>query len=139
MKTSARVCDVLVGKLTLPMVISVKPEDLLIKAIRLMHVYSISQLPVFDGAVVAGTLNEADVLDSLQRGVDLVSARIADLMAAPLPQVDEQESLQKAYELFRRGASAVLVRRGTSVIGLITRSDLIAFWSIGHETQPYQI
>ena len=139
MKKTARVRDVLVGKLTLPMVISVRPEDPLIKAIRLMNVYNISQLPVFDGPRVAGTLNEADVLDSLQRGADFTRARIADLMTGPLPQLDEEDDLQKAYGLLREGALAVLVRRGTSVIGVLTRSDLIAFWSIGHEAQTYQI
>ena len=139
MKRSARVRDVLAGKLTLPMVISVGPEDPLIKAIRLMHVYNISQLPVFDGPAVAGTLSEADVLESLQGGADPARTRIADLMTAPLPQVDQDDELQKAYGLLRNGGAAVLVRRGAAVVGLVTRSDLIAFWSIGRETPPYQI
>ena len=135
----ARLRDALAGKLTLPLVISVQPKDPLIKAIRLMHVYSISQLPVSDADRIVGTLNESHVLESLHKGVDFTKAVIADLMTAPLPQLDEEADVQEAYELFRKGAAAILVRRGGSVIGLVTRSDLIAFWSIGHEAQPYQI
>jgi cystathionine beta-synthase len=135
----ARIREVLTGKLSLPLLISVNPDDPLVKAIRLMHVYSISQLPVTDGGEVVGTVNEDAVMKNLHKGADFQCESVSAVMSPPLPQLDEDAEVVEAYRVFESGVSAIVVVRQQRVVGLITRSDLIAFWSIGSEPHSYHI
>ena len=130
----ARACrakDLLAGKQPVPSLISVKKGENLISAIRLMRVYGISQLPVTSGGKVVGTISEDLAMERLYQGADAGREKAGDIMADPLPQLDEDQDIAKAYEMFASGVLGILVTRGEMPIGLITRSDLIVFWAFG--------
>lgn len=76
-------------KKDLPPMISVHPRDILSKAVKLMHEYNISQLPVIDHGKVVGSLNEASLMKLLHDGVEFTKQRILAVMAKPLPTLDE--------------------------------------------------
>jgi predicted transcriptional regulator len=56
---------VLDGKVNLPKIISVGSRDVLGKAIKRMHKFNISQIPVIDGDTIAGSINEAALMKLL--------------------------------------------------------------------------
>jgi cystathionine beta-synthase len=50
-------------------------------------------------------------------------------MARPLPQIDVGVHLDEAYRLLLSGNSGALATTDGAVIDIITRIDLIAYWS----------
>jgi len=138
-RPGGKVRELLVGKRTLSSVISVKSGDSLLQAVRLMHVYGVSQLPVtVDGAVI-GSLDEDVVMRRLYEGVDPAAEKVEAVMTDPLPQVDEDEDIEHIYVALVSGAPGIVVTRDDRPVGLITRIDLLAFWSFGQNAFSYQI
>ncbi len=83
---------------------------------------AISQIPILDGEIVVGTVTEESIMRRLNTGVDNQMAKIA--MVAPLPQVDEEASIEDVRRLLRTH-QGVLVSRGKRIVGIVTRSDLL--------------
>ena len=115
-------------KKDLPPMISVHPRDILSKAVKLMHEYNISQLPVIDHGKVVGSLNEASLMKLLHDGVEFTKQRILAVMAKPLPTLDEEIDVSEAYRLLLSGTTGIIVTRNEVPIGVITRADLINHW-----------
>lgn len=138
-RPAARIGEILAEKRNLPPMISVSSHEPLIQAIRLMHVYNISQLPVLDDERVVGMVSEELVLARLYHGAEFLSEPVSLAMGPLLPRLDEDADVAEAYRLFTSGVQGILVTREKRVLGLITRSDLIAFWSLGKVPHPYQI
>jgi len=55
------------------------------------------------------------------------------VMGAPLPAVDEGVDVAEPYRLLLGGHNAVLVTRAGAPVGLITRYDLLDFWTASRE------
>jgi len=135
--------DVLRGKRALPKLIAVGPRERLRRAIELMHIYNISQLPVMDGERSVGSLNESSVMKLLFDGIDFDNQEIQAVMGRPLPEIAANTDISEAYRLFLAGASAALVTENGAGRGIITRSDVIermivrrggaAGWGAEHE------
>ena len=131
--------EVLSAKSALPRLISIGGREKLRRAINLMQVYNISQLPVLDeaGAPVGG-LNESTIMKLLHDGINAENQEVAAVMGKPLPALDEARDVGEAYRLLLAGAPGILVTRGQRAIGLVTRADLIAAW-LARERAPYEI
>lgn len=134
--------DVLRRKRALPKLISVGPRERLRRAIELMHIYNISQLPVMDGARSVGSLNESSVMKLLFDGIDFNNQEVQAVMGRPLPEIAATADIAEAYRLFLAGAGAAIVIENGIGVGVITRSDIIermitrrgaAGWEIEHE------
>ncbi len=122
--------EILSGKSHWPSLISVSPQDKVGRAITLMEMHHISQLPVVDQDRVVGSINESSIMKVLHDGLDVANQEIAAIMSKPLPTLDVQTDASEAYRLLLAGAPGIIVtfgveRRG---IGVITRSDLISSW-----------
>ena len=115
-------------KKDLPPMISVHPRDILSKAVKLMHEYNISQLPVIDHGKVVGSLNGASLMKLLHDGVEFTKQRILAVMAKPLPTLDEEIDVSEAYRLLLSGTTGIIATRNEVPIGVITRADLINHW-----------
>jgi cystathionine beta-synthase len=50
-------------------------------------------------------------------------------MGKPLPQLDTATHLDEAYRLLLSGHTGVLATSGGAVVGIITRIDLIDYWT----------
>ncbi len=122
-----RVDAVLAGKGVMPTLIAVQATDPLRVAVGLVRKHDISQLPVFDGTKLVGTLYDSDlfekVLDDL-RALDLPARAI---MAAPLPVVERDASADEVTRLMAARNPAVLVRENGKITGLLTRYDMLQF------------
>jgi cystathionine beta-synthase len=54
---------------------------------------------------------------------------IGEIMARPLPQVETTVHLDEAYRLLLAGNTGVLAVEDGQVVGIVTRIDLIQYWS----------
>ena len=128
-----KVGEILVQKKDLPPMISVNPQDILSQAVKLMHEYNISQLPVIDKSQVVGSMDEASLMKLLHDGVDFTEQQISAVMGKPLPTMDEEVDISEAYRLLLSGTIGVIVTRNRVPIGVITRADLINYWVMRKE------
>jgi cystathionine beta-synthase len=122
---SVKIAQVLGQKKVLPPLISVQPQDKLKAAIQLFQQHNISQLPVLENNRVVGSLNEASIMKTLHDGVDLNNQEIRAVMGKPLPALDENTDIAEAYRLLLGGSPAIVVLRGETPFGLISRFDFI--------------
>jgi cystathionine beta-synthase len=120
-----KIAQVLGQKKVLPPLISVQPQDKLKAAIQLFQQHNISQMPVIEDSQVVGSLNEASIMKTLHDGVDLNNQEIRAVMGKPLPVLDENTDITEAYRLLLGGSPAIVVLRGETPFGLISRFDFI--------------
>jgi predicted transcriptional regulator len=108
-------------------VVGVQVNDAVAKAIRVMREAGFSQLPVFNGSQVVGSLTEKIILDRLFSAPkpDEVSRQTVEkIMEEAFPTVSEETPLSMVSALLQY-APAVLVSRRGHVQGIITKADLL--------------
>ncbi len=127
--------DALRVKGSMPNLIAVGPRDRLRRAVDLMYLYNISQLPVLDGDRSVGSLTESTVMNRLFDGLDLDHQEVSAVMGQPLPERPEETDIAEAYRLFLSGVSAALVTHEGRPIGVITRADIIALLAMHRPAQ----
>lgn len=120
--------DILRAKTDLPPLIFVRPQDKVGRAIQLMQLFNISQMPVLDEDRLVGSLNESSIMKILHDGLDVSNQDISAVMSQPLPSLDEKTDAAEAYRLLLSGTPAIFITREKLGVGLITRADLIATW-----------
>lgn len=123
-----KIKDVFVQKRALPSLISVQPDDIVSRAVKLMHQFSVSQLPVIDKNKVVGSLDEAALMKLLHDGVDFSTQRISAVMGKPLPALDEETDVAEVYRVLLSGTTGIIVVKSGAPVGVITRADLINYW-----------
>jgi cystathionine beta-synthase len=127
-----RVEEVLAAKHgELPPVVVVRAHEKVRQAIDRLQEYGISQAPVtrdegLDVTAIVGSIRERGLLDRIFRDPDALQADVAEVMAPPLPMVEVDDPVEVAVESFQH-APAALVAKGGTVVGVLTRSDLLEF------------
>lgn len=109
-----------------PDIVSVNKDDSISKAMRLMEEKGYSQLPVFEGDQVVGSINEKIILDILIGGEDpsrMLKQPVELVMEEPFPRIDEKTSIAVVSTLLRYN-QAILVTRRERCVGIITKTDL---------------
>ncbi len=114
-------------------VISACPNDKAADAIALLLRHDISQLPVVEEGKVVGCVRELTLARLLHSRSDPRQVPVGEIMARPMPTVDELVDLDEVYRLLLSGDSAVIVLRGGKIAGMVTRIDLVSFWH-----QPFE-
>ena len=99
-----------------------KFNDTVMKASETMVRNAVSQLPVLDGNRVVGTITEQGIVRNLN--ANLASEKVAKIMDQPLPEAQEDTSIETVRTMLERNP-AVLIRRGKESNGIITRADLL--------------
>lgn len=108
-------------------VVSVSRTQFLREAVELMKRRGYSQLPVFEGGRCVGSISEKTILDRAARGEpldSLLGRRVRDIMDSPFPVVNDDTLLDFVLGLLQ-GNYGVLVARGESVVGILTKSDIL--------------
>ncbi|MCS7131617.1 MAG: CBS domain-containing protein [Hadesarchaea archaeon] len=108
-------------------IISVKPNDRVEKAIRLMESYDISQLPVLDGATQVGSISEATILRKIAEGGDmleLVRSNVEEIMENPFPMVGKDTDVDTICHLLEHNPAILIVDRNKA-IGIVTKADVL--------------
>jgi cystathionine beta-synthase len=110
-----------------PALLSVKAGSPLREALALVEQHNVSQLPVFDGGKVVGTLYDSDILKRALADHTAMDKPVDDLMDAPLPVVQSDTPLDDVTRLLAARNSAVLVQQNGTVAGILTRFDMLQF------------
>ena len=89
-----------------------------------------SQIPVFRGDEVVGTMEESDILRLAISDRDAIDRPVDGWMKPPLPIVNSDEHVDVITRLLVR-EPAVLVRRDGQIQGILTRYDMLQFIARG--------
>uniref|UniRef100_A0A7C3J2G1 CBS domain-containing protein n=1 Tax=Candidatus Methanomethylicus mesodigestus TaxID=1867258 RepID=A0A7C3J2G1_9CREN len=109
-------------------VISINATEKVSKAIELLWKNGISQLPVMSGNRVIGCIKEDTILKRL-RDEDvnkLLNSSINGLIEESFPIVSIDTNIEEVSRLLSLGNSAVLVSEHGTMVGIVTKIDLIA-------------
>lgn len=128
----ATVADLLTRRGQTPL-LSVHPDQSAEDAIQLMRRHGISQMPVIEDGTVVGGIRELTIARLLHAHADPRQMRVRDIMARPLPTVEDTCDLDEVYRILCSGSSGVIVLRKGQIVGIVTRIDLINFWDTGGE------
>ncbi|MBU8975658.1 MULTISPECIES: pyridoxal-phosphate dependent enzyme [unclassified Lysobacter] len=104
----------------------VGPNDLLVTAYQRMKLYDVSQLPVMDGDVIVGIVDESDVLLHVYGDEARFRDPVSTAMVSKLDKIDVRSPIESLLPVFDRGHVAIVVD-GEKFIGLITRIDLLNY------------
>lgn len=108
---------------------TIRPEATAAEAIDMLRTAGISQLPVLDGGKPVGSVQEVTIARILHDHRDPEQVPVGEIMARPLPQMDVGTHLDEAYRLLLSGNTGVLATDGGEVVGIVTRIDLIDYWT----------
>jgi predicted transcriptional regulator len=117
---------ILVGEIMSSPIISVKPDDKIERAVRLMESHDVSQLPVLEGGVQVGSISETTFVRKIASGKDmpkLLGSSISEIMDEPFPTVRKDADVNFAYHLLEHEPALVVVEHGRSV-GIVTKADV---------------
>jgi cystathionine beta-synthase len=106
-------------------VISLDLNDKLGRATELFKTHGISQMPVLDDGKLAGILTESDVLHHLVSGRSNKDTIVAEVMERKVSTVGVQASSAELPRIFERGEVAIVVDDARTVLGILTKMDLI--------------
>lgn len=121
-KNQLKAKDVSHGK-----VVGVQAHDPVAKGVRVMRETGFSQLPVFNGGQVVGSLTERVILQRIMSTTspdELSKQLIEKIMDEAFPTVSEETPLAMVSGLLQY-ESAVLVTKRGRVLGIITKADLL--------------
>ncbi len=108
-------------------VVTTAPSAPLEAAVGEMRRHKFSQLPVLDGDRTVGSLSERAIAELLLAGKnprEFAAMRVADVMEAPFPTVDEHAPVALAASLLQHYPAVLTTNRGV-VSGIVTKSDLL--------------
>jgi len=109
-------------------VTSINKFDPVLKASQIMRNKGYSQLPVYNGDNIVGSITESIILNRVSEKKDfssLSSMHVGRLMDSPFPQVDENTPVEPIKSLLKY-YQAVLVVREDKIVGIITKADLLS-------------
>lgn len=122
--------DVLDSKGDVPALLTVHRNDSVRKAIHLMRENDISQVPVADDeGLIIGSMQEVTALQLVFDHVDIDAKRVGEVMGSPFPKMERSSEIEHAFKALSLGAAAIIVRDNGRPVGLLAKSDFIAYLS----------
>ena len=107
--------------------ITVAPDTTVREAFTLMKDRELSQLPVFDGEEMVGSVTESAVLAfMIDNPSDMSSEReVREVMGKPFPVVDPAVPLSKLSRYISREVPAVIARERSGGLHILTNYDIV--------------
>jgi len=112
-------------------VIGVSEDDPVSKAAAIMNEMGFSQLPVFNGKHIVGSIAEKAIMDKIVSGIsprELSSMPVGRIITEAFPQIDEKTPLSLISALLQYHSAVLVMKRG-QVTGIITKADLLKVFS----------
>jgi len=123
-----RVQDVVSGKgRTVSRLLSVQADEPVRRALQLVELHDITQIPVFRGKELVGTVYDSELLKRVLENSGVLDQPASTLMSDPLPVVDAGEPLTSVTRQLASRTPAVLVRENGTFTGILTRFDMLQF------------
>jgi cystathionine beta-synthase len=110
--------------------ITVRHDQTVSEAIATLHQYGISQMPVVTGSSkteIIGCLQERTLLEKIFKNPEVVTARVEQVMDAPMPTISSDEEVENVFPLFSASTTALVVERDGVPVGILSRTDLLEF------------
>jgi CBS domain-containing protein len=109
-------------------IVAIDPEDTVEQVMAQMIQRGISGLPVVDmSGQLVGIITEFDLLDLVWEP-DTAKNKVYHYMTRDIRTVDEEDEIVDVAEMFRTlSIRRLLVVRGSKVVGVISRRDLIRY------------
>ncbi len=112
---------------------TITPDATAADAVLMLQTAGISQLPVLDDGRTVGSVQEITLARVLHDHQDPALVSVGEIMARPLPQLDVATHLDEAYRLLMSGNTGVLALSEGEPVGIVTRIDLISYWTKARE------
>jgi len=112
-------------------VVGVQEDEPVSKAAAIMSEMGFSQLPVFNGKDVVGSIAEKTIMDRIVSGIsprDVSRMPVGKVMTEAFPQIDERTPLSLVSALLQYHSAVLVMKRG-KVTGIITKADLLKVFS----------
>jgi cystathionine beta-synthase len=109
--------------------VTITPTTTAAEAIVLLQKTGISQLPVLQDGKPVGSVQEVTLARLLHDDRDPAEVTVGEIMARPLPQVETTVHIDEAYRLLLAGNTGVLAIEDGQVVDIVTRIDLIQYWT----------
>jgi len=106
-------------------VVTCDVADPLSKAITLFKERGFSQVPITDRGKLAGILTEADALRVLVDGDATATTKVAEVMVRKVSTIAPHAPAAELPRIFERGEVALVVDDARSVLGIVTKLDMI--------------
>jgi len=105
---------------------SVKKDDEVKKAVRIMKENDFSQLPVMDDGRSVGCIRERDVMlaSGKSDSGDVGKLKVEEIMGPGFPEVNSDISTRTVKELLNE-RKAVLVKEGGKIVGMVDSADYL--------------
>ncbi|MEN3035885.1 MAG: CBS domain-containing protein [Candidatus Methanosuratincola petrocarbonis] len=113
-------------------IITVGIDEPLEKAVELMWKNGISQLPVVENGKIVGSLREETILKEVAKGSikDLFKQKVGRFVEEGFPIVSIDMDLDEVARILSAKSPAVLVSDHGTMVGIVTKIDLIAKHSL---------
>jgi len=108
-------------------VIGVQSQDPVAKGVRVMRETGYSQLPVFSGNQIVGSLTEKVIVQRLvsePKPDDISKHTVEKIMEEAFPTVSEDTPLSMVSALLQYQPAVLVAKRG-HIVGIITKADLL--------------
>ena len=108
------------------MIVKLGSDNTLHDAIKKMHKFSISQIPIFEGKDPVGVISEDGIMKHISdRGeTELKRVKLADVMETMPPLIDYDTPAHTLVPLIRF-SKCILVTKKAKIVGIITASDTL--------------
>ncbi len=106
--------------------VDVTPDDALRVAYARMRLHDVSQMPVLERGVLAGIVDESDLLVAALAGDKAFDRPVRDIMSTKVETLAPTASIQELVGVLDRGLIGVVVDRG-ALFGIVTRIDLVNY------------
>jgi cystathionine beta-synthase len=116
----------------LPSLVHVHPDETVRTAIAILQEYGVSQLPVVKAepplalAEVVGSVTDRSLLERGLHHPEVLDQPVGSVMEPPLATLGLGEEIDRAAERLRTSPAAIVLDGGHPV-GIVTRSDLLAY------------
>ena len=105
---------------------TVSPATTVREAFKLMKDRELSQLPVFEGEEMVGSVTESAVLTFiLDNPLNNSEKHVSEVMGKPFPVVESTDPLSKLSHYISREVPAVIARERTGGLQILTNYDIV--------------
>jgi CBS domain-containing protein len=117
-----RVGDVMTSSL-----ISIREEEPVVEAAKLMDKNHVFSILVKRGEAFSGMITDRNIISRVvSKGFDPSKIMVREVMTAPLVTIDENATVDDAANMMKvKGVRRLAVERNHKVVGIITESDII--------------
>ena len=110
-------------------VITIKSTGIIRKAVELMRKHNISQLPVLKEKFMVGSVKESTIIHRITRGGNIRKVfftPVYNIMENPFITINPSMGIDEVLSIMSSGHPAVLVIDKGTLVGIITKIDVLA-------------